>query len=72
MAPLYFIEVKTERLGRWFLEADRDQNGRKMAIEAARDSRHQLVKVLEVFEDEGTVRDITSDIIEEAEQLEVA
>ena len=61
-APLYFLETKTSKLGRWFIECDRDSNSRAHVIGLIRSGEVDPVKVLEVCEDEGTVRDVTDEI----------
>ena len=61
MNTLYFIETSTPRIrGAWFLETDRDTNSREFAMKEVR--RGDVVKVLEVNEDEGTVRDVTEEL----------
>jgi len=65
MNVLYFIETQSSRLGRWFLECDRDSNSRDAALEAIRNG--EAVKVLEVTEPcedflRGQVLDITEDL----------
>ena len=56
----------TAKLGRWFIECDRDTNSREAAIELIRSGEVDPVKVLEICEDEGTCRDVTADIIAQA------
>lgn len=58
--PLYFIETQTAKLGRWFIECDRDRNSRDVALSAVRNG--EALKVLEINEDEGTCRDVTEDL----------
>jgi hypothetical protein len=65
MQPLYFIEHQGRR-GRWFLELDRDENSRAAVIEAIRTKNADPVKILEVDEDAGTVRDVTDELVAEA------
>lgn len=60
---LYFIETQSSRLGRWFIECDRDSNSRADAIELIRSGEVDPVKVLEICEDEGTCRDVTDEFI---------
>ena len=70
--PLYFIEIHGLKIrGRWFLEADRDET-RADVLKTIRECGSQVVKVLEVIEDEGTVRDVTADIKAEAGVREAA
>ena len=65
--PLYLIEADFGRIGRAFIETDRDRNSRTHAISLIRSGEVKPIKVLEVCEDEGTVRDVTADILEEAD-----
>jgi hypothetical protein len=60
MNTLYFIETQTAKLGRWFLECDRDSNSRDAALSSIRNG--EAIKVLEISEDEGTCRDVTDDL----------
>lgn len=55
---LYFLETSSPKLGRWFLELDRDSNSREEII---RQVDEYTVKVLEINEDEGTCRDVTDE-----------
>ncbi len=66
MNTLYFVETTSPRLGNWFLECDRDTNSRASAIRQIREG--DIIKVLEVNEDAGTVRDVTDELKEEAAQ----
>ena len=63
---LYFIETQSVRQGRWFLETDRDSNSREHVIDLIRRRDVYPVKILEVCEGEGTVRDVTDELIDEA------
>jgi hypothetical protein len=65
--PLYLIEASFGRLGRAFIETDRDENSRQHVISLIATGEANPVKVLEVCEDEGWVRDVTDDILREAE-----
>lgn len=67
--PIYFLETQHSRLGRWFIEVDRDSNSREHVINLIRTGEHEPIKVLEVCEDEGWVRDITREIVSEAQDL---
>jgi hypothetical protein len=61
--PLYFVEADFGRHGRAFVETDRDRNSRAQVIEDIADCQiENPIKVLEIFEDEGTARDVTEDI----------
>lgn len=61
MNTLYFIETKSAKLGRWFIECDRDSNSRETALQLIRSGEVNPVKVLEVDEDAGTVRNVLLD-----------
>lgn len=65
MQPIYLIEHQGRR-ARYFLETDRDNNSRKAVIELIRSGEAKPVKVLEIDEDAGTVRDVTDELIGEA------
>jgi hypothetical protein len=69
MNALYLIETQHERLGRWFIETDRDNNSRSYAISLIKSGEVKPIKVLEVCEDEGTCRDVTQELCDEAEAL---
>lgn len=70
--PLYFIEIRGLNVrGRWFLEYDRDET-RADVLDTIRLYRSQVIKVLEVIEDEGTCRDVTAEMLHEAQQREDA
>lgn len=73
-APLYFVENQFRTSGRAFLETDRDQNSRQGIIDLIASGEIHPIKILEVYEDEGTVRNVTSEIMEAAgiEQVEIA
>lgn len=67
--PLYLIEADFGRIGRAFIETDRDQNSRKHVVGLIRTGEVKPLKVLEIIEDEGTVRDVTADILAEVDAL---
>ena len=69
--PLYLIEASFGRHGRAFIETDRDDNSRAKVIELIRSGEVNAIKVIEVCEDEGTVRDVTADILDEIEAMHV-
>jgi hypothetical protein len=70
--PLYFIEISGLKIrGKWFLECDRDET-RMNVIETVRLYGRQVLKVLEVIEDEGTCRDVTDEFVNAANMLEAA
>ena len=60
-ATLYFIEHNYGRLGRAFRELDRDTNSREAALNLIRSGEVNPVRVLEVDEECGTVRDCLQD-----------
>mgnify|MGYP001575497631 CR=1 FL=1 len=61
MNTLYFVETQSSKLGRWFVECDRDSNSREYVLGLIRSGEVDPVKVLEVNEDEGTCRDVTEE-----------
>jgi len=63
--PIYFIEHQGLR-ARYFLEVDRDENSREAVIGLIRTREADPVKVIEVDEAAGTVRDCTAELINEA------
>lgn len=63
MQPLYLIEADFGRIGRAFIETDRDTNSRAHVIELIRSGEVKPIKVLEIVEDEGTCRDVTDEFI---------
>ncbi len=67
--PLYLIEANFGRYGKSFIETDRDVNSRAHVIELIRSGEVNPIKVIEVCEDEGTVRDVTEDILTEVAAL---
>jgi hypothetical protein len=69
MKPLYFIEASFGRQGCAFIETDRDTNSRASVIALIRSGEVNAFKVIEVCEDEGTVRDVTEEILEEIEAM---
>lgn len=71
MNAIYLIEANFGRNGRAFIETDRDQNSRAHAVELIRSGEVNAIKVLEINEDAGTCRDVTTDILEEIEAMPV-
>jgi hypothetical protein len=62
-APVFFVECDFGRLGRSFVECDRDQSSFNQVVAHIIAGQYEgVLKVLEVFEDEGTVRDVTEDV----------
>lgn len=66
--PVYLIEADFGRNGRAFIETDRDSNSRAHVIGLIRSGEVKPVKIIEITEDEGTVRDVTADILAECTQ----
>ena len=64
--PLYFVENDFGRLGREFIECDRDKNSRADVIRQIRSGGLAPVKILEIDEDAGSCRDVTEELINEA------
>jgi hypothetical protein len=70
MNNLYLIEADFGRIGKAFIETDRDLNSRAKVIDLIRSGEVRPVKIIEICEDDGWVRDVTLDIMEEvARQL---
>lgn len=66
LRALYFVEIDFGKIGRAFVEIDRDKSSREQVIANILSGEWEnVLTVLEVFEDEGTARNITSDIAEE-------
>jgi hypothetical protein len=64
--PLYLAEVNLGRLGKVFIETDRDENSRDFILGLIRSGEREVVKVIEVDEVEGTCRDVTEEILSDA------
>lgn len=64
--PLYFVEHVGRRGVRWFPELDRDSNSRSAVIDLIRTREVDPIKVLEVDEVAGSVRDVTEELKAEA------
>lgn len=63
LSPLYFVEVDLGPLGATFREADRDRmSRRKVADDIVSGELENVLKVLEIREDENACHDITADI----------
>jgi hypothetical protein len=64
---LYFIECDFGKLGRSFVEIDRDRNTRASVIEDIAAGEHRdVVTVLQLNPVEGHCRDVTTEILGEA------
>lgn len=71
--PLYFVENNFGKLGREFVECDRDKNSRAEVVRLIRNGSLSPVKILEVMEPcedfpHGYVMDRTDEFIAEAQQ----
>ena len=64
--PLYFAECCYGKLGREFQALDRDDNSRAEIIRQIRSGGIKPIKILEIDEQAGTVRDVTEELIAEA------
>ena len=65
---LYFVELDFGQAGTAFVETDRLTNSRKRVIDNIRHGEWpgcEVLRVLEVNEDEGTCRDVTEDMARE-------
>jgi hypothetical protein len=62
MQPIYLVEHQGLR-ARYFVETDRDSNSRAQVIGLIRSGEVNPVKVIEVCEDEGTVRNVTEEFL---------
>lgn len=72
-SPLYLAEVSLGRLGRVFIETDRDRNSRDFVIGLIASGEIEPVKVLEIDEEAHSCRDVTDEIVAEAmDQREAA
>lgn len=62
-APLFFVEIDYGKLGKSFRETDRNTSSRDQVVaDILSGELDCVIKVLEIFEDEGTCRDVTEDI----------
>jgi hypothetical protein len=60
--PLYMVERSFGRFGNAFVETDRDKNSLRSVVESIVTGQvENVLTVLEIIEDEGTVRNITED-----------
>src|ERR1700761_8459213 len=66
---LYFVEVNYgTKIGRAFVELDRDRNSREAVIEDIRTGQHRdVLTILEVDASAGRCRDVTLEILGEAQ-----
>ena len=65
--PLYFAECSYGRLGNEFQACDRDKNSRAEIVREIRSGGIHPIKILEVDEEAGSVRDVTDELIAEAQ-----
>lgn len=68
MNALYFVECDYGKLGREFMALDRDYNSRADIVRQIRSGGIHPVKILEIDEDAGSCRDVTEELMAEAEQ----
>jgi hypothetical protein len=64
--PLYFAECDYGRPGIAFRETDRDRNSREDIISLIRSGEIEVIKVIEINEINGTVFDVTDELVAEA------
>jgi hypothetical protein len=60
--PIYLVEVQN-RIGRYFIETDRDSNSLNGILDMIRSGEINPVKILEVDEDMNRVEDITEEVL---------
>ncbi len=60
--PLYFVENDFGKIGRSFVELDRDTNSRAAVVALIVSGELNPIKILEVIEDENSCRDVTEDV----------
>jgi hypothetical protein len=65
--PLYFAECSYGRLGNEFQALDRDKNSRAEIIREIRSGGINPIKILEIDEQAGSCRDVTDELMAEAE-----
>jgi hypothetical protein len=71
-APLYLAECRFGRYGNAFRETDRDRNSRDEIVGLIRSGEIDVIKVIEIDEVEGYCRDVTVEIVMEAEDMREA
>lgn len=70
---IYFVECDFGKIGRAFIECDRNDNSRQQVIDDIREGQiTRPIKVLEIFEDECSCRDVTEEILAAAGVMEDA
>jgi hypothetical protein len=63
IAPLFFVECDFGELGKQFIECDRNRSSfNQVVIDIIDGQIEDVIRVLEVYEDEGTCRDVTEDV----------
>jgi hypothetical protein len=62
MKPIYLVEVQN-RIGRFFIECDRDSNSLAGILDMIRSGEINPVKILEVDEEMNRVDDITEEVM---------
>lgn len=66
LATIYFVECDYGKIGRAFVQTDRDKSSREQVITDILSGEYESVlTVLEVSETDGTVKNITSEIADE-------
>ena len=69
-APLYFVECDFGRIGRAFIECDRDRSSAAQVVaDIAAGEIERPLTVLEVIEAEKSCRDVTEDIARDVHAL---
>jgi hypothetical protein len=68
--PLYLAECRYGRFGNAFRETDRDRNSRDEIISLIRSGEIDIIKVIEIDEVEGRCRDVTDELVMEADVIE--
>jgi len=66
--PLYFAECSYGKLGNEFQATDRDKNSRASIVREIRSGGIDPIKILEIDEQAGTCRDVTDELIAEAQE----
>lgn len=64
--PLYLAECSYGRHGNAFRETDRDRDSRDEIIGLIRSGEIEVVKIIEINEINGTVFDVTDELVSEA------
>ena len=71
--PLYFVEIWLPTLrAKTFMEIDRDTNSLSYIQDLIQARQIDPIKILEVCEEDGTVSDITAEVLENCQFQEAA